>query len=66
MAGDIKALLFDVFGTVVDWRSSLIANFTRWAGSAASTATGPPWSTPGAAPTCHPWTRCGVIPSAAS
>jgi 2-haloacid dehalogenase len=30
MAGDIKALLFDVFGTVVDWRSSLIANFTQW------------------------------------
>ncbi len=25
-----KALLFDVFGTVVDWRSSLIANFTTW------------------------------------
>jgi 2-haloacid dehalogenase len=26
----IKALLFDVFGTVVDWRSSLIADFTAW------------------------------------
>ena len=25
-----KALLFDVFGTVVDWRSSLIASFTTW------------------------------------
>ena len=24
----IKALFFDVFGTVVDWRSSLIADFT--------------------------------------
>lgn len=31
MADNIKALLFDVFGTVVDWRSSLIANFTAWA-----------------------------------
>src|SRR4051794_3774014 len=27
---DVKALLFDVFGTVVDWRTSLIADFTKW------------------------------------
>src|SRR5436305_13653653 len=27
----VKALVFDVFGTVVDWRSSLIADFTEWA-----------------------------------
>jgi len=26
----VKALVFDVFGTVVDWRSSLIADFNRW------------------------------------
>src|SRR5450756_1832151 len=26
----VKALVFDVFGTVVDWRSSLIADFTQW------------------------------------
>jgi len=26
----VKALLFDVFGTVVDWRTSLIDDFTRW------------------------------------
>ena len=30
MKRDVKAILFDVFGTVVDWRSSLIDNFTRW------------------------------------
>jgi 2-haloacid dehalogenase len=30
-APDVKALVFDVFGTVVDWRSSLIADFTGWA-----------------------------------
>ncbi len=30
MPTDVKALLFDVFGTVVDWRGSLIDNFTRW------------------------------------
>lgn len=27
---EIKALVFDVFGTVVDWRTSLIDNFTAW------------------------------------
>jgi len=26
----VKALVFDVFGTVVDWRTSLIADFTAW------------------------------------
>src|SRR3977135_3521214 len=26
----VKALVFDVFGTVVDWRSSLIDDFTKW------------------------------------
>ncbi len=28
----VKALVFDVFGTVVDWRSSLINDFKRWGG----------------------------------
>src|SRR5258706_4230510 len=27
----VKALVFDVFGTVVDWRTSLTADFTKWA-----------------------------------
>ena len=26
----VKAILFDVFGSVVDWRGSLIAEFTAW------------------------------------
>src|ERR1700760_2343495 len=26
----VKALVFDVFGTVVDWRTSLINDFTAW------------------------------------
>src|SRR3954468_7499109 len=26
----VKGLVFDVFGTVVDWRTSLIADFTAW------------------------------------
>jgi 2-haloacid dehalogenase len=28
---DVKALLFDTFGTVVDWRTSLIEAFSAWA-----------------------------------
>ena len=27
---DVKAILFDTFGSVVDWRSSLINEFTPW------------------------------------
>ena len=27
---DVDALLFDVFGTVVDWRTSIIDELTRW------------------------------------
>lgn len=27
---DVKAILFDTFGTVVDWRSSIIADFTAF------------------------------------
>ena len=26
----VKALVFDVFGTIVDWRTSLINDFTTW------------------------------------
>ena len=29
----VKALVFDVFGTVVDWRTSLINDFTAWSKS---------------------------------
>lgn len=28
--GNVKACVFDTFGTVVDWRSSVIAEATRW------------------------------------
>jgi len=30
VTNDIKAILFDVFGTVVDWRGSLIRDFSAW------------------------------------
>lgn len=32
-ASGVRALLFDVFGTVVDWRGSLIAGLSAWAAS---------------------------------
>ncbi|UTD29306.1 haloacid dehalogenase type II [Bradyrhizobium sp. WD16] len=32
-ASGVRALLFDVFGTVVDWRGSLIAELSAWAAS---------------------------------
>jgi len=34
----VKALVFDVFGTVVDWRSSLIDDFTKWSATRGITA----------------------------
>ncbi|WP_315832523.1 haloacid dehalogenase type II [Bradyrhizobium prioriisuperbiae] len=34
----VKALVFDVFGTVVDWRGSLIADFTNWSRTRGITA----------------------------
>lgn len=30
MSMDVRAILFDVFGTVVDWRGSLIADLSAW------------------------------------
>ena len=34
----VKALVFDVFGTVVDWRTSLINDFTAWGNTRGITA----------------------------
>jgi 2-haloacid dehalogenase len=34
----VKALVFDVFGTVVDWRTSLINDFTEWSKTRGITA----------------------------
>jgi 2-haloacid dehalogenase len=35
---EVKALVFDVFGTVVDWRTSLINDFTTWSETRGITA----------------------------
>lgn len=37
----VKAILFDTFGTVVDWRGSLIADLTAWSASRGITADWP-------------------------
>ena len=47
------AIVFDTFGTVVDWRSSLIADLSAYGPGKASAQTGPRWSTPGVPPTSH-------------
>ena len=59
-----QALAFDVFGTVVDWRSSIIPSSRNSAARTASTATGPPWPTAGAPATPRRWTGCarGELP----
>ncbi len=36
--GDVQALLFDVFGTVVDWRSSIIGDLTAFGAAKGMTA----------------------------
>ena len=38
----VKALVFDTFGTIGDWRSSVIAEGVAW-GKAHRSAVGPPW-----------------------
>ena len=38
----VKALVFDTFGTIGDWRSSVIAEGVAW-GKAHKSAVGPPW-----------------------
>ena len=60
-----EALVFDVFGTVVDWRTSLINDFTKWSETQASRPTGPHWSTAGAASMPPRWMRSASIPNAA-
>ena len=55
-----KALAFDVFGTVVDWRSSIIGELEEFGAPTASTRIGRPWPTTGAPATCPRWTGCAV------
>lgn len=38
----MRAILFDVFGTLVDWRSSLIEQFRRWSANSAEPC--PAWN----------------------
>jgi 2-haloacid dehalogenase len=62
---DIRALTFDVFGTVVDWRSSVIVARAEALGSRRRCRrTGPPSPTPGAPATSRRWRACarGELP----
>ena len=53
-----RALLFDVFGTCVDWRSGVIREGEALGAAWGSTAsTGPAWPTRGAAATSRSWRR---------
>ena len=36
---EVRAILFDVFGSVVDWRTSLINDLTTWSATRGFTAT---------------------------
>ena len=56
----VKALAFDVFGTVVDWRGSIIREGAAFGASTGSTPTGRASPTPGApaiGPRCR---RCAA------
>ena len=57
----VKALVFDVFGTVVDWRSSLIADFTKWSETRGIKADWTAWSMAGARSMPPRWMRCASI-----
>jgi 2-haloacid dehalogenase len=53
----VKALVFDVFGTVVDWRTSLIADFTKWSETRGIKADWTALSMAGAPSMPHRWMR---------
>jgi len=58
----VKALVFDVFGTVVDWRTSLINASQSGRRRAGSVPTGPPWSTAGVRSMPPRWTSSAKNP----
>ncbi len=53
-----KALIFDTFGTVVDWRGSIIEEGKAWGKPSAWTSTGRVSRTDGVQVTSLPWRRC--------
>ena len=57
-AASVKALVFDVFGTVVDWRGSIIEEGKAWGKPGASPSIGLALPIDGAPATRLPWTRC--------
>ena len=57
---EVKALTFDVFGTVVDWRGSITAEGRSSDGRRSSPSTGSRSRMPGAPATVRRWTACGA------
>ena len=63
----VKALVFDVFGTVVDWRTSLIDGFHQMVGDARHQGRLDRAGRRLARASMRPrWMRCESIPSAAT
>ena len=63
----VKALVFDVFGTCVDWRTSLIDDFTKWSAEARHQGGLDRVGRRLARGLYRPrWTKCESIPSAAT
>ena len=57
----VKALVFDTFGTVVDWRSSIVAEGPALARGRTSISTGPFSPTVGARPMHPRWTGSAKV-----
>lgn len=55
VAASIKVLTFDVFGTVVDWRSSVIAEGEQLGATKGFAVDWPPSQTRGGPSTGHHW-----------
>ena len=58
-AASVKILAFDVFGTVVDWRSSVISEAEQIGRSKGLSIDGPAFAMPGAQLIDRHWTACG-------
>ena len=63
---DVAALTFDVFGTVVDWRSSIARELRSFLVRAASSAIGRPARIGGARSISPRWRRCAAAAACGS
>ena len=59
----VKALTFDVFGTVVDWRGSIIREGTQWGQIKGLQVDWAEFADRWRAGTVRRWTKCGRVHS---